>query len=194
MNKQDTRNFFNSLAPTWDQNVIPNVDKIKTIIDLASINKGSSVLDLATGTGVLIPFIKDKKPGSISAIDISDEMIKQAKLKEDNRGVEFICGDFEEFSGKKFDRIICYQAYPHFEDKDAFIKKLYETLNPGGRFIIAHPDSKEIINNRHKGKQVRDISDILVSAKEESKKFKELFEIDVLVDNNDYFIISGIRK
>ncbi|HKL86672.1 MAG TPA: hypothetical protein VJ861_10115, partial [Treponemataceae bacterium] len=53
--KSDIIEFFNKYAPTWDADMIRSDKKIATILDYAGIESGSVVLDVACGTGVLIP-------------------------------------------------------------------------------------------------------------------------------------------
>lgn len=42
-----------------------------------------------------------------------------------------------------FDRIVIYNAYPHFIEKEKLVKKVEELLNPGGRFVVAHGACRE---------------------------------------------------
>lgn len=195
MKKQEqTINFFNKLAPQWDTMVKKDQEKINTLFNLIQLKENSKVLDIGTGTGILLPEILKTNPRELVAIDISDEMIKVAQNKEENNGTKFIVGDFCEFEDSGYDLLICYQAYPHFEDKAKFIKNLSNCLIPGGRFVIFHPDSKEIINNRHKGEEVSKLSDSLHCAYDEANRFAKFFNIDMLLDTDDFYMISGTKK
>ena len=72
----------------------------------------------------------------------------------------------------------------------AFAKKLHSTLKDGGRFIIAHNESRQSINERHK-KTASHVSDILSDAKTEAKIFEGLFDIDITADTDYLYVISG---
>ena len=47
--------FFDRLAPGWDADMVRNDAIIGTILDNAGVTEGKVVLDVACGTGVLIP-------------------------------------------------------------------------------------------------------------------------------------------
>ena len=47
--------FFNSVASTWDETCKHDIDKVERILDLTGIKPGNHILDVGTGTGVLIP-------------------------------------------------------------------------------------------------------------------------------------------
>ena len=54
--------FFNRLAPDWDAEMIRNDAVIDVILDNARVTGGKDVLDVACGTGVLIPdYLKRKE-------------------------------------------------------------------------------------------------------------------------------------
>ena len=48
--------FFDRLAPDWDNSIVRNDDVITAILDNAKVTEGKDVLDVACGTGVLIPY------------------------------------------------------------------------------------------------------------------------------------------
>lgn len=79
--KEDVIAFFDKLAPGWDAGQIRDEDKITTILDAAGVREGVKVLDVACGTGVLIPDYLDRKVASVTGVDISEEMIKIARSK-----------------------------------------------------------------------------------------------------------------
>ena len=47
--------FFDRLAPGWDAEMIRSDEIINTILNNAEVTEGKDVLDVACGTGVLIP-------------------------------------------------------------------------------------------------------------------------------------------
>lgn len=78
----DEKEFFDHLAPTWDDNeVLSTPDKVRFVLGFMNLKPGQSVLDLGTGTGVLLPYIAEKigTAGHITAVDYSAGMLSRAK-------------------------------------------------------------------------------------------------------------------
>ena len=50
--------FFNNIAEKWDSKIKVDDKKISKLLSQISIKEGSDILDIGTGTGVLIPFFK----------------------------------------------------------------------------------------------------------------------------------------
>ena len=67
---------------------------------------------------------------SVTGSDISPEMAKIAAEKYAGESrVQVICGDVEEFAfDRKFDRIVVYNAFPHFPYPKRLIKLLASLL------------------------------------------------------------------
>lgn len=165
----DDRSFFDNLAPIWDENeTLSTPDKVREILEFIKIEKGQAVLDLGTGTGVLIPFIAEKTgpEGKITAVDFSEGMLKRAKAKFSDvvPHPDFFNLDFEvEDIPGKYDRIILYCVYPHLSSPVKSLKKLIENnLKSGGVISIAFPCSEDYINGIHKERKSE--SDKLPSA------------------------------
>ena len=116
MEKKDVIAFFDRCAPTWDADMIKSDVKIGKILDNAEVGEGMDVLDVACGTGVMFDYYLERNVASVTGIDISPEMAKIAagKYAAESR-VQVICGDVEEYAfDRKFDRIVVYNAFPHF--------------------------------------------------------------------------------
>jgi demethylmenaquinone methyltransferase/2-methoxy-6-polyprenyl-1,4-benzoquinol methylase len=191
---QSTKEYFDSVANKWDTMCHHNSEKISAILTLANIKKNSRLLDIATGTGVLVSHLLKAEPSEVIAIDLSELMIAQAQKNHTDHRVQFEAANFYEFDQTGFDLAIVYSAYPHFLDKEDFVWHLAESLNPQGRFMIAHSESKETINGRHSGDQVKKVSALLKDAVSESNYFKTVFDIDILVDTDEMYIISGKKR
>ena len=168
--------FFYYLAENWDNTIKVDKEKIIKLLSQISITSGDSILDVGTGTGVLIPFYKEiNKDIKITGVDISEGMLKVAKRKfSDLENVSFDLIDIEnEIINSKFDKIVLYSMFPHLNNRVETIKKLVENnLNQNGKLLIAHSDSREFLNNLHKDTDERVSEDRLI----EINKQKELFE------------------
>lgn len=195
MNKRDVIEFFDRCAPTWDAEMIKSDTIIGTILDNAEVAEAMDILDVACGTGVMFPYYLERKAASVTGIDISPEMARIAagKYEEDHR-VQVICGDVEEVEfGKKFDRIVVYNAFPHFPDPRKLIKTLASLLKDGGRLTIAHGASRAVIDNHHNGPASK-VSNGLMSAGSLSALFEPYFEVEVMVSNSRMYQVSGVKR
>ena len=76
---KNVREFFDARAALWDEKMVINEEVIRIILDKAGVEKGKDILDVACGTGVMIPFYLQRDVSSIDGIDISPEMLKIAK-------------------------------------------------------------------------------------------------------------------
>jgi demethylmenaquinone methyltransferase/2-methoxy-6-polyprenyl-1,4-benzoquinol methylase len=148
----DQKAYFNNLAEVWDQKVQHDPKKIVQILDGLDIFSGHHVLDVGTGTGVLIPELAKRvgSEGFVKAVDISDRMIEVAQRKHIYPAVEIECADVLSMrKTSSFDHVICFSMFPHFHDQENAIRELVGHLTAKGRFTIAHSQSRTAINALH---------------------------------------------
>ncbi|GAA0180052.1 methyltransferase domain-containing protein [Clostridium sediminicola] len=189
----DNKKFFNEMAEKWDETVYHDDTKLNKIMELSKVSKDTKVLDIGTGTGVLIPYLLKRNVQSIDAVDLSENMIKVAKSKFHDDRINFHICNIMNFKNNGYDYAFIYSAYPHFPDKEKLIKHIHSLLNKDGKIIIAHSQSKEQINALHKTKDsVKE--DRLPSAEITTSLMKNYFKIDKVIDNEEMYFILGIKK
>ena len=195
MNKQDVAAFFDRCAPTWDAELIKSDAVIGKILDNAEVAQDQHILDVACGTGVMIPYYLERGAASVTGIDISAQMAKIAAEKfAQEPKVRILCGDVEETAfDEKFDRILVYNAFPHFPNPQRLIKTLHSLLKDGGRLTIAHGASRESIDNHHKGSASK-VSNGLMSADSLKTLFDPYFEVEVVISNSQMYQVSGVKR
>jgi len=195
MNKQDVIEFFDRVAPSWDAEMIKSDVIIEKILDNAEIEEGQEVLDVACGTGVMFPYYLKRGVTSVTGIDISPEMVKIAEGKFSGEpNVQVICGDVEEVTfDKKFDRIVVYNAFPHFPKPKRLVKILAGLLKENGRLTIAHGQSREAIDGHHKGSASK-VSNGLMTADSLKKIFDPHFEVEIMISNSKMYQVSGVKR
>ena len=192
--KEDVIEFFDMLASSWDDDQIRDEEKINAILDYAGMKEGVSVLDVACGTGVLIPDYLERNVGKVTAVDISNEMIKIAKSKFQDDRVAFFCSDIEELTlPDEYDTCMIYNAFPHFINPAGLIKCLAKKLKMGGRLTVAHSMSRKQLDSHHAG-PARKVSMGLIHEDELEKLFKAFFEVDVKISNDQMYVVSGYKK
>jgi demethylmenaquinone methyltransferase/2-methoxy-6-polyprenyl-1,4-benzoquinol methylase len=195
MEKKDIIEFFDRCAPSWDAEMIKNDAIIGRILDNVEIGAGMDVLDVACGTGVMFDYYLQRDVASVTGIDIAPEMAKIATAKyADEPKVQVICGDVEEVKfGRKFDRIVVYNAFPHFPYPKRLIKILAKLLKEDGRLTIAHGMSREKIDNHHSGSASK-VSNGLMSAESLKRIFDAHFDVEVVISNRHMYQVSGVKK
>ena len=124
--------------------MIKNDAVIGRILDNAEVGAGMDVLDVACGTGVMFDYYLSRGVASVTGIDISSEMAKIAEEKyAGEEKIQVVCGDVEEYAfDRKFDRIVVYNAFPHFPYPKRLIKILAGLLKEDGRLTVAHGQSR----------------------------------------------------
>ncbi len=190
MDKNSIEAFFDRAASSWDDEMIKDDLIIKIILDNAKVEKDNTVLDVACGTGVMIPYYLDRGAHP-TGIDLSKKMVEIASDKF--KDVEFIWSDVEELNDRKFDRVVVYNAFPHFIDPESLIGHLTSLLNKDGTLTIAHGMSRERINHHHEG-VASSISNGLIKASELAKIMSKYLDVYVTVDDDRMYQVSGKLK
>lgn len=151
MSKQE---FFDRLAATWDEQERSDIsERLARVAAMSCLREGQYVLDVGTGTGVLIPHILRAigERGVVVAIDISREMLRQAFQKGFPPNVYFLLADMHRLGirHEAFDRVLCNAVFPHFEHKERALHEAWRVLVPGGLLVISHPIGREAVNRLH---------------------------------------------
>jgi len=194
----NTKAFFNQKAEDWDEKIYHDLEKLDIIIRELDIKPTDKILDVGTGTGIMIPYLYEqiKDPGKIIAVDISENMIRIARAKHPKSkfpNVDFLVQDiYNHHFEEKFDVILCYSCFPHFIKQRETIKKLARRLNNGGKLMIAHSQSRDAINNLHKECDKVISKDKLPPILEIVKIMEDSgFKVQKKVDNEEMFYILG---
>jgi demethylmenaquinone methyltransferase/2-methoxy-6-polyprenyl-1,4-benzoquinol methylase len=184
--------FFNKLSERWDENDKVSPDKYRRIVGFLNIKKKDKILDIGTGTGVLIPYILEyEKNVEIFAIDIAEKMIEKLKRKNFSKNVKVFVMDICKTSFKKdfFDKVIANACFPHFDNKEMALKEIYRILKRDGIFVISHPTGRYHVNEIHRKYELLEkdiIEDIYTLS-----KFVEGFGFKLIegIDEKDFFIV-----
>ena len=192
MNKENIKQFFDAIAPRWDNEPIADKKILDIILDNGGIRENIDILDVACGTGVLFPYYLERNVKSITAIDLSPEMVKIAKSKFPQANV--ICGDAENIIfDKQFDAIMIYNAFPHFPEPEKVIESLSKALKSGGRFTIAHGLSKKELDEIHQ-KSAGAVSNVLPECDDLAKMLSPYFNVDIMISDDKMYQISGTKR
>ncbi len=150
----DQARFFDSYADRWDSMERADIGvRLARVVAEADIQPGMRLLDVGTGTGVIIPHLLDalQGDGTIIAIDISPGMLRVARSKGFPDCVQFHLMDIEAAPcpAGSYDRVICNAVFPHFTNKQTVLAHIRQMLKPGGLLVISHPTGRDAVNKVH---------------------------------------------
>lgn len=191
---QEEIDFFDRLAPTWDENEVRSTpERVKDILSKLPIKEGMKVLDLGTGTGVLLPYLSRivGEDGDVTAIDLSEGMLSIARRKYgDLPNVTFLKIDFEEEQiPGMYDIVMMYCVYPHLHSpRETFDWLFRMNINPDGKIVVAFPSDEKFINQIHHDRASD--SDHLLPADILAEKFRSWgYKANVIEATADEYII-----
>ena len=194
MNKQDVIAFFDRLAPQWDADMVRSDEIIDKILSGAEVMAGKRVLDVACGTGVLFPDYLARQVERVTAVDISEEMVKIARGKFPDAPITVHCADVQQLPmGETFDCIVIYNAFPHFPDPEGLIENLARRLNVGGTLTVAHGMSRAAIDAHHSGSASK-VSVGLMHADALAEIMGKYLEVTVQISDERMYQVTGRKQ
>lgn len=197
----DKKQFFNEMASTWDQRFYTAELKayLPKLVSLFNLPPQAKVLDVGAGTGGIIPFLLEAigAQGKIWAIDFAEEMVKIGQKKFENEPrVIFELAEVESlpYGDEFFDHIICFGAFPHFQNKSQALKEMARVLKSQGTLIIAHALSSQELKERHQA-CAPVAGDFLPEAGEMKILLEQTgFHLNRLLDRPRCYLCEGIKK
>jgi len=119
------------------------------MMDAMGIEKGSSVLELACGSGAFTQLLAERvgADGRIVATDLSPGMVALAGANADRSGlsqveVREMDGEVFEFHGQRFDAVVSSLGLMFFPNPESSLRAQRSVLAPGGRvgaIVISGP-------------------------------------------------------
>ena len=136
---------FDRAAERYDDSRVVRSYQRRTqalVVDDLRIERGMRVLDLGCGTGTATLEIAShlEGTGKVVGLDLSEEMLEQAKQKLTELGytnVEFVLRSASDLNyDEYFDHVLSTNAFHHFADKQDVFARVYKSLRPGGIFMV----------------------------------------------------------
>ncbi|MEE4357524.1 MAG: class I SAM-dependent methyltransferase [Desulfococcaceae bacterium] len=191
--------FFDSRAENWETNCYPPAvrDRLESLIPEFGVCSGEHVLDIGTGPGTLLPYLQRTvgNSGHICAFDISANMVKEARKKIRIPAAAVLRADVHHIPCRKdsFDRVICFAAFPHFENPAPALREMTRVAKPGAKIIIAHLMSREELAKHHGG-HCAVADDILPDHSRMEKLFLEAgLSSPVITDIPGRYLAGGVK-
>jgi ubiquinone/menaquinone biosynthesis C-methylase UbiE len=120
------------------------------LAEKTGLSKGDKVLDICTGTGTLLGYLKDKLQGQglVVGADFSLGMLKAGRSKmPDHDSVFLVLADaaFLPFRDMIFDAVTCSHAFYELkgETQDRYLHEICRVLKPGKPFLMMEHDVPE---------------------------------------------------
>lgn len=199
MVSRSQRTFFDSRALEWELNCYPEEvrERLADLIPEFGLMPAARVLDLGTGPGVLIPYLREAigPRGRICAFDLSHPMARQARqkpllpldlvLQADAHRLPFV--------PNIFDNVICFAAFPHFDDPALALREMARVARPGARVVIAHLMSREELARHHGGHEAV-ADDILPDAERMRAFFNQAGLDDAFIEDRPGRYLAAAEK
>ena len=106
------------------------------LVELAGIESGQRVLDLATGTGIVARVAKDRG-AKVCGGDLSTGMLVQARRHDPSSSWVRLDAERLPFASDRFDAALCLFGLLHFPDPKRALVEARRILHPGGMLAVA---------------------------------------------------------
>jgi ubiquinone/menaquinone biosynthesis C-methylase UbiE len=143
---------FDRLAEHWDEMPSPpDADRrLARVAQAGRLRAGEAVLDVGSGTGVLLPALLSALPGLVVASDIAPAMVQRMQGKFGGRVHPMVCdGARLPLPSAVFDAVFANAVLPHFDDKLAALVEFHRVGAPGARLVISHIIGRQRVNEIH---------------------------------------------
>lgn len=111
------------------------------LLDRARPAEGERMLDVATGTGIVLRLAHARSAGlsRLVGLDLTPGMLEVAREKSAGLDVEFVVGDATAlpFDDGSFDLVTCQQGLQFFPERERALAEFVRVLAPGGRAVVA---------------------------------------------------------
>lgn len=153
--RKTSHNFFERVAPRWNEHRDQVQGAPEYIEDLASrVDAAATVVDLGTGTGLLLPRLSVCAQ-SVIGIDSSSEMLQEARRHVASStldNVELRLGELEHLpiSDSGADAMVANMVLHHVAHPPQALREVHRGLCPGGRFLLADfaPHEEEVYRDK----------------------------------------------
>jgi ubiquinone/menaquinone biosynthesis C-methylase UbiE len=185
-------NRFDSIAKNWDAHPrrLRQAEKIfKAILNKVKLNNRMHVLDIGTGTGLLLMhFIPEVQ--KITGADNSEgmlEILKEKAAKAEVNNIDFLLfnADKDSLQEAQFDLAVSSMAFHHIENTEKILKNIYQSLKTEGKICIGDLETEDgtfhsdpDISIKHLGFDKKEFSEKMEKAGFKNISTDTIFEVD----------------
>jgi ubiquinone/menaquinone biosynthesis C-methylase UbiE len=170
------REYFNENVDLFEPPLPKGVPaRLEATVKAGGLQPREKVLDVGTGTGILINYILKYRPSEIHACDLAENMLERVKEKFP-RVIVHLC-DIKDLPlpDDSLDVVFINGCYSNILDKSKSLTNIHRLLRKEGRLVISHPLGRSFIAEL---------------------KRRTPFHLDLLPDEkeaNDFFGIHGFE-
>lgn len=131
------RERFDERAATYDDSAMHRA-LAAAVAEFADLEGVDAVLDIAAGTGLVLRSLRDRGfAGSLSGVDLSPQMIEEARRHLPDADLVAADATRLTFADSSFDLVTCVTGLQLFPHPDAAIAEWSRVLRPNGRAVTA---------------------------------------------------------
>ncbi|MBD1372537.1 malonyl-ACP O-methyltransferase BioC [Hazenella sp. IB182357] len=141
INKIHVAKQFNRAVPSYEEHAVVQKQMASDLINGLQQEQITprKILEIGCGTGVMTEMLVRAFPlAQITALDLADQMIAEAKCKPALRDVTFITADAEQWAGNEteYDVILSNATIQWFTQPTETLKKWKAWLSPVGKLML----------------------------------------------------------
>lgn len=145
MPQQEQWQVSGNAAELYERYAVPYMSGpwARGLVELAALQRGERVLDLACGTGVVARLAAPKlgPTGKVTGLDLNAGMLAVARSLSPPSGasITWVEGSAVAMNlpDASFEVILCQQGFQFFPDKPAALREMRRVLIPGGRVLLS---------------------------------------------------------
>jgi len=188
------REFFGKITHVFDPPLPEGVpERLDQIVAAAEIKRGDCILDVGSGTGILLPLIHKYKPGKTFACDLSEEMLESLKkqhpyaitIKSDARDLTLPDGSV--------DVVFVNACYSNLVDKKGFLINIGRMMKAGGRMVISHPMGRGFIDLLRE-KSPFPLDDFPYESEAKNMLAPHGLNVSKYIDQKDLYILVAVKQ
>ena len=186
--------FFGEITHIFDPPLPEGVpERLDEIVSSANIKKGDVILDVGSGTGILLPLIRSYNPEKIYACDLSEKMIK--RLKQQHPFAVTIKSDVRNITlpDDSLDVVFVNACYSNLIDKKGFFVNISRMIKHRGRLVISHPMGRSFIDILKK-KSPFPLDDFPDKLKVDALLKPYNFHVKLFIDKPLLYILVAVKQ
>jgi len=138
--------YFNENVDLFEPPLPKGVpERLRATVKASRLVPGERVLDVGTGTGILIPYILKRGPSEIHVCDLAENMLRRVKGKFP-MVITHLCDVSDlPLPDDSLDVAFINACFSNIMDKSKSLDNLHRILRHGGRLVISHPMGRDFI-------------------------------------------------